>query len=108
MSTKDFDFAGKIAQLELVKRSAEIQATWESEKPKVPVVELDFTTFPPKMRVGSSTSVRPSDYHTDKDERNSWDNIVQTAEKEHSAISRFCIPEGEYQKVGLGLLPRAP
>jgi hypothetical protein len=72
-----------------VRRSAEIQALWETEKPKIPVVEIDFTAYPPKMRVGSSTSVRPSDYHTDKDERNSWESMVKTAEKENSAISHF-------------------
>lgn len=106
MSARDFDFAGKIAQLEIAKRAAEIQAKWESDKPLVPVAELDFTTFPPKLRAGSSTSIQPSDYRTDKEERTAWDNIVNTAKREDSFITRFCIPEGEYQKVGLSLSPR--
>ncbi|RDB17076.1 hypothetical protein Hypma_001711 [Hypsizygus marmoreus] len=107
MFDKDFAFAGQVAQRELSKRLGEAAAVWEREMPKVPVIELDFTASPMKVRIGSATTVRPSDYATDSDERTSWDALVKKAEDQRAAIARFCIPEGEYQKVGVDLLKRA-
>lgn len=107
MSSRDFQFAGQVAQSELAKRSEEISRQWSKQHPMIPVVELDFTVFPMKMTVGSATSLRPSDYDTNPEERSSWDAAVNRAQQEHSAISRFCIPEGEYRKVGLSFLASA-
>ncbi len=104
MLPRDFQFSGIVAQIEVQNRSNEITSSFRAQRPRIPVVELDFTVFPFTLTAGSSTSLRPVDYETDKEERKNWDTMMGKAERESKAVLRYCVPEGEYRKVGMALL----
>ncbi|TFK75555.1 hypothetical protein BDN72DRAFT_444114 [Pluteus cervinus] len=104
MLPRDFQFSGLVAQIEVQNRSNEITSSFRAQRPRIPVVELDFTVFPFTLTAGSSTSLRPVDYETDKEERKNWDTMMSKAERESKAVLRYCVPEGEYRKVGMALL----
>lgn len=104
-SSRDIFFSDIVAQVELQRRLAEIGSHFGNQRPKVPVVELDFSTFPVKMSLGNSVTLRPFDYATNPDERTTWNGVVTRAEKENNAILRYYLPAGQFRTIGIHLFP---